>query len=229
MNISGSQILVIGANGVLGAAISQRLISAGASVIGTARTNETATNVPAGLTQALLLDLESEDSISTLTNYALSSNLKIDGIVVASGLVAFGSIAETPAEVSQRLMTVNHLAPAKVVSTLLARLAESQNEPFILSISGVVAEKVFPGMAAYLTSKTAHSTWLKALALEARRAGIRVVDARPGHTETGLATRAIFGTAPAFATGMTADHVAQVIVAAIVDGTKDLPSEAFGQ
>ena len=227
MSISGSQILVIGANGVLGAAISQRLISAGASVVGTARSNETAAKMPAGLTQALLLDLESEESISTFTTYALSSNMKIDGIVLASGLVAFGSITETPAEVSQSLMTVNHLAPAKVVSTLLARLADSQNEPFVLSISGVVAEKVFPGMASYLTSKTAHSTWLKALALEARRAGIRVVDARPGHTETGLATRAIFGTAPAFATGMTADHVAQVIVNAIADGTKDLPSEAF--
>jgi cyclic-di-GMP-binding biofilm dispersal mediator protein len=84
-----------------------------------------------------------------------------------------------------------------------------------------------PHISAYLTSKTAHSTWLKALALEARRAGIRVVDARPGHTETGLAGRAIFGTAPAFPTGMTADHVSQVIVNAIADGTKDLPSEAF--
>jgi len=227
MSISGSTILVIGANGVLGSHISEKLIAAGASVVGTARSNETATKMPAGLAQALLLDLESLESIDTFVNYVATSNLPIDGLIVASGLVAFGSVAETPAQVAQRLMAVNHLAPSSVISGLIGRLGESQNEPFVLSISGVVAEKVFPGMSAYLTSKTAHSTWLKALALEARRAGIRVVDARPGHTETGLAGRAIFGTAPAFPTGMTADHVAQVIVNAIADGTKDLPSEAF--
>jgi cyclic-di-GMP-binding biofilm dispersal mediator protein len=82
-------------------------------------------------------------------------------------------------------------------------------------------------MAAYVTSKTAHSTWLKALAMEARRDGIRILDARPGHTETGLATRAVAGVAPSFPSGMTAQHVVSVIVRAIEDGTKDLPSEAF--
>ena len=58
-------------------------------------------------------------------------------------------------------------------------------------------------------------------------AGIRIVDARPGHTETGLATRAIAGTAPAFPTGLDPDAVAQRIVTAIADGEKDLPSTAF--
>ena len=227
MSLAGSNILVIGANGVLGSQIAQLLMQRGAQVIGTAKANETAGSMPAGLAQALLLDLESDQSIETLVNYVMTSNIKLDGIVVASGLVAFGSVSDTPSAVAQRLMVVNHLAPSKVISGLLGRLAESQNEPFVASISGVVAEKIFPGMAAYVTSKTAHSTWLKALALEARRAGIRVVDARPGHTETGLAGRAIFGTAPAFAQGMTAEHVATVIVNALEQGLKDLPSEAF--
>jgi len=221
------KILVVAANGALGRELCAQLTAAGAEIYGTARTNESAASLPAGLTQALLLDLESDSSIDTLTGYILSSGLALDAIVVASGLVAFGSIAETPAEVAEKLVRVNHQGPARLISALLPRLAQSQKSPFIVSISGVVAEKVFPGMAAYVTSKTAHSTWLKALALEAKRDGIRVLDARPGHTETGLATRAVSGVAPNFPTGMTAEHVVNVIVKAIEDETKDLPSEAF--
>jgi cyclic-di-GMP-binding biofilm dispersal mediator protein len=227
MGIAGANILVVAANGALGRELCAQLMAAGASVYGTARSNESSTSLPAGLNQALLLDLESEASIDTLTGYIISSGLELDGIVVASGLVAFGSIAETPLPTAEKLLRVNHQGPARLITALLPRLAQSQNEPFIVSISGVVAEKVFPGMAAYVTSKTAHSTWLKALAMEARRDGIRVLDARPGHTETGLATRAVSGVAPNFSSGMSAQHVVSVIVRAIEDGTNDLPSEAF--
>jgi len=55
-----------------------------------------------------------------------------------------------------------------------------------------------------------------------------VIDARPGHTETGLAGRAIAGTAPAFATGMTPESVSARIVNAVLTGETDLPSTAFG-
>jgi hypothetical protein len=37
----------------------------------------------------------------------------------------------------------------------------------------------------------------------------------------------VAGVAPSFPSGMTAQHVVSVIVRAIEDGTKDLPSEAF--
>jgi hypothetical protein len=57
--------------------------------------------------------------------------------------------------------------------------------------------------------------------------GVRLLDARPGHTETGLVTRAIAGTAPAFAPGLDPDVVADRLLAAIVAGEKDLPSTAF--
>ena len=184
-------------------------------------------NLPAELTQKLLLDLESQTSIDQLSDYLLASDTPLDGIINASGRVGFGTIAETSVENSHRLMQINHFGPAQTIARLLPQLAKSANEPFVLSITGVVAEKVFPGMSAYVTSKTAHSTWLKALALEARRQKIRVIDARPGHTETGLATRPLFGTAPAFAQGMAPEHVVSVIITAIETGITDLPSDSF--
>ena len=62
---------------------------------------------------------------------------------------------------------------------------------------------------------------------ELRREGIRIVDTRPPHTETGLASRAIAGVAPAMPQGLDPDVVAARIVAAIVNDEKDVPAEAF--
>jgi cyclic-di-GMP-binding biofilm dispersal mediator protein len=68
---------------------------------------------------------------------------------------------------------------------------------------------------------------LAILALELRRDKIRVINARPGHTETGLATRVIFGTAPAMPPGMDPARVVSRLLAAIVGDETDLPSEVF--
>ncbi len=227
MTISGGQYLVLGANGTFGRLISEALISRGATVIGTARSNETAGSIPEQVSQKLLLDLESQTSIRQLVDYINGSDVRIDGIINAAGRVGFGTIADTTLEDAHSLMQINHFGPAQVIAGSIGQLAKSTNEPFVLSITGVVAEKVFPGMACYTTSKTAHSTWLKALALEARRQKIRVIDARPGHTETGLATRPLFGTAPAFAQGMSPEHVVAVIIAGIENGITELASDSF--
>ena len=227
MQLSGRRFLIIGAGGAFGRLISEALIERGSAVIGTARNNDSAANLPEQLSQKLLLDLESPESINTLVEYLTSADVQIDGIINTAGRVGFGSIAETTIEDSQRLMQINHFGPSQVIVGLMPQLAKSTNEPFVLSITGVVAEKVFPGMAAYTTSKTAHSTWLKGLALEARRQKIRVIDTRPGHTETGLATRPLFGTAPAFAQGMGPQHVVDVIINAIENGITELSSDSF--
>ena len=67
----------------------------------------------------------------------------------------------------------------------------------------------------------------EALTREARRSGIRVIDARPPHTETGLSSRAIAGDPPKFPVGLDPTKVAQRIVRAIADGETDLPSTVF--
>jgi len=85
-----------------------------------------------------------------------------------------------------------------------------------------------PGMAAYSASKAALAAFDQAAARELRRAGIRLIDARPPHTETGLAQRPVYGTAPRLPTGLDPDAVAARILAAIRDDETDLPSSAFG-
>ena len=55
----------------------------------------------------------------------------------------------------------------------------------IVNISGVIAEQNLFGMAAYGAPKAVVASFDEALAREVRRAKVRVIDARPPHTETG--------------------------------------------
>lgn len=226
-DLAGKNILVVGATGALGSRIARRLVAAGASVVltGTDRARLEALDV-AG--PRFVVDLaDGADAVVELASEAVGG---IDGVVVAAGVVAFGPAGELePATVAQ-LFAVNATGPIVLIASALPLLAESAAEgraPFVITISGVVAESPAAGLAAYSASKGALAAFVRAASREARRAGIRLIDARPGHTETGLATRAIAGTAPAFPAGLDPDAVADRIVAAIAGDEKDLPSGAF--
>ena len=213
--LENKTILVIGANGGLGRHFVQQLGESGAVVISASSSD---------------VNLENAESIERFAKHVLTNHGSVDGVVLASGLVAFGSIAETPAEVRERLMRVNFLGQVDLVSALLPALtssAESGNAPFVLSISGVIAESPMAGLAAYSASKTALLGYAQAAARELRRASIRWIDARPGHTETGLATRAIFGQAPGFGAGLEPAAVVARMIEAIKNDEKDLPSGSF--
>lgn len=198
-------------------------------MIATASAPETAHRLPHSVSETHFLDLANESSIESLAS-ELVSNGTIDGVILASGLVAFGSIAETPAHMFERLQQVNFTGQAKLISKLLPSLeisAQKSSSPFIVSISGVISENPMAGLAAYSASKTALHGFATAAARELRRTGIRWIDARPGHTETGLAGRAIFGQAPAFGLGLQPEAVVARIIQAIENEEKDLPSTAF--
>jgi cyclic-di-GMP-binding biofilm dispersal mediator protein len=230
MNLTDKTVLVMGATGALGNLIATALADAGATVLGTARTNDSAARLPASLSQSLLLDLEDATSVQTLVTYLAERPEPLDAIINAAGIVGFGTVESTTLADAARLMRVNHLAPAELISRLVPRLAESaaaERQPVVVGITGIVSEQAFAGMAAYVASKTAHAAWLRALALELRRSKVRVLDAHPGHTETGLSSRAVFGVAPNFPAGMTAEHVTQVIVASILADETALPSDRF--
>ena len=226
MEFAGKTVLVIGASGALGAEAIRQLTSRGARTLGTASSADSANNIPNESAQKLLLDLEDSSSITTLINYLKQENQPIHGIINAAGVVGFAKAAETPLAGSQKMMQINHLGPSAVISGLHPLLA-LEPEGFVASITGVVAERTFQGMSAYCASKSAHSAYLSTIAQEWRRDKIQVTEARPGHTETGLSTRAIFGTAPAYPEGMTASHVIEVLLSGIGSGQALIASTEF--
>jgi cyclic-di-GMP-binding biofilm dispersal mediator protein len=228
MEFAGKTVLVIGASGSLGAEIVRQISALGAITLGTARTEQSAAHIPVECETRLLLDLESAESISTLVTYLTQENKPIHGIINASGVVGFGKASETSLQAASRLMQINHLGPAAVISGLHSLLTlDVEANGFIAGITGVVAERTYQGMSAYCASKSAQSAFLSTIAQEWRRDKIQITEARPGHTETGLASRALFGTAPAFPEGMTAQHVIEVLLRGISAGQPVISSSEF--
>ena len=227
--LSGSSVLIVGASGVLGAEIARLLAAAGARLTLTGRDADklAALNIPGTVVAA---DLTQADAPNQLVSAAVTAYGGLDGIVNAAGLVAFGAASEVADDTLDTLFAVNAVAPMRLLAAAHEALATSGaagREPFVLTLSGVVSEAPTAGMAAYSASKAALAAWSKASARELRRTSIRMLDARPGHTDTGLATRPIAGAAPKLAGGLDPAFVARRVVAAIEGNERDLPGSAF--
>lgn len=228
-DLADRSVIVVGATGGLGHPIARALAAAGCrlTMVGRDADRVRAAGV-AGL--AVGVDVRKPASAPLIVEAAQAEYGGIDGIVYAAGAVAFGAVDETPDEVMIDLFTLNALAPIRLLRAALPALrasAEAGREPFVAHISAVVAEQPQAGMAAYSASKAALMGYDAAAARELRREGIRLVDVRPPHTETGLAQRPLAGTAPRLPQGLEPQQVADRVVAALRDGEKDVPSSAF--
>ena len=228
-SLVGSSVLIVGATGGLGREIARLLSTAGALLTLHGRSSERGAEL--GLTGAAVTgDLRDPETTARLVAAALAAHGHLDGIINAAGLVAFGPSSAVSDETIDTLMAVNAVAPMRLLRAAHPALLESaaaQRDPYFLTISGVVSESPTANMAAYSASKAALAAFGKAAGRELRRDGIRLLDARPGHTETGLATRPIEGSAPRLPVGYPPVDVARRIVDAIIAGERDLPSTAF--
>jgi cyclic-di-GMP-binding biofilm dispersal mediator protein len=229
-DVAGRSVLITGAAGGLGAPVAQRLSAAGArlTLVGRDLARLQATGVDGVRVTA---DLRKAGAADAVVARAVQEHGGLDGVVVASGVVAFGPVLDVPDDVLVELFTINTLAPIRLLRAAAEPLqasAQQGYDAFFCVISAVVAEQPMAGMAGYSASKAALSAFDAAAARELRRAKIRLLEVRPPHTETGLATRPIHGETPRLPRGLTPDAVADRIVAAIVSGERDVPSEAFG-
>jgi cyclic-di-GMP-binding biofilm dispersal mediator protein len=229
-DMQGRSVLVTGASGGLGAPLVRALVEQGAALtlVGRDVTRLQALGVPGPM---VAVDLRRAGAAERAVAAAVDSYGALDGVVVAAGAVAFGPALETPDQVLVDLFTLNTLAPVRLLRAAAPALqasAQAGHQPFFCTISAVVAEQPVAGMAGYAASKAAITSFDAAVARELRRAGIRVLDARPPHTETGLADRPLHGTAPRLPVGLSAESVAQRIMRALLDGERDLPASAFG-
>jgi len=216
--LNGRHVVVVGATGVLGASIARQLAAHGARVSAIVRDHTRLDG--ASVSQYALADVTDTAALRT----AIASVAPFDGFVNATGVVAFGNVADLDDATLARLFAVNAIAPIVMLRECATQLADGG---FFVNISGVVATQPVGGMAAYSASKAAAWAAVSAASREFRRRRIDVIDARPPHTETGLASRPLAGVAPKMPQGLEPDAVARRIVDAVIAGERDVPTEAF--
>jgi cyclic-di-GMP-binding biofilm dispersal mediator protein len=209
--------LVAGGTGGLGGLIAAELRARGCIVTTVSRSNSSDT-------AHISADLRSPEAISDVINTIVERHGALDIVINAMGVVAFGPLDATSIDTIEELFLTNTFAHIFLMKEALKCARQGS---VLVGISGVIAEQNLPGMATYGASKAAVRSFNEALTREARRSGVRVIDARPPHTETGLASRAIAGDPPKMPAGLAPIKVAQRIVQAIADGETDLPSASF--
>ncbi len=223
-------VAVVGASGGIGGRVAERLLRRGDTVIGTARSVDSLAGFgdgTPGTFTACALDLRDPTAGDGLVETVRSGPGRLDALVVASGIVAFGDLLSTPDDVIEELFVTNVLGPLWLLRRALPLLEAS--EGVVVHLSAVVAERPLPGMAAYSASKAALTAADTALVRELRRRRVRLVDVRPPHTETGLAGRAVAGDPPRLPVGLDPDEVARRVVSVLEDpSTTEIASADFG-
>ena len=226
VQLDGSRVLVLGGSGVLGGLIASELYQRGARLVlagrDPARLQNAASMISAD-TRSALFDLREPSHAQHVVDTASGMLGGLDGLVNAAGVVAFGGIDEMPETALDELFAVDLVGPLRVIRAALGHV----DGGFVVNITGVVAEQPVAGMAAYSAAKSGLSAASQALGRELRRRSVHVLDARPPHTETGLAGRPIAGSSPKMPVGLEPALVAKTIVAGLERGDRELPAAAF--
>ena len=224
MELNAARILVVGATGVLGAAAAARMTSAGARLAVTGRRPEELRQVAQrlGTPHSFVLDLVDVEQCVTVVAEAAAQLGGLDGLLVASGVAAFGRARDDDDAVVEELFAVNTLGPMALVRATLPLLSPGG---CVAVITAVLADVPTAGMAAYSASKAATSAYLTAVRREVRRDKITVLDIRPPHLHTGLADRALAGEPPRMPAGGDVDQLVELLVRGMAEGSSELVAD----
>lgn len=218
MEIKGAKFLVVGATGVLGGLILVALVDPGADVVVTGRDPDRLAEV-AGVagTEPIGLDVVDVEACADAVGTAAERLGGLDGLVVATGVPAFGSALETEAAVAEELFAVNTLGPMALVRAAGPLL----DGGVVAVISAILADRPTNQMADYTASRAALSAWLGVVRRENRRS-FRVLDVRPPHLDTGLAQRPLAGTAPKLPEPLAGAAVVEAVMRALRDDKSEI-------
>lgn len=224
MRLDAARILVVGATGVLGSATAERLSQAGARLALTGRDPERLRLVAERLSveHTFALDLLDVEQCGQVVRGASELLGGIDGVLIASGVAAFGPARDDDDAVLEELFAVNTLGPMAVVRAALPLVPPGG---CVAVVTAVLADVPTAQMAAYSASKAAISAYLTALRREVRREKISVLDVRPPHLDTGLADRALAGEPPRMPPGGDVGELVELVVRGMADGNSELVAD----
>ncbi|UNX56604.1 SDR family oxidoreductase (plasmid) [Georgenia sp. TF02-10] len=182
--LADRRVLVTGALGGIGAALTDRLLAEGACVLGVDRPEAVAArgaDCPAGLTLAGvdLLDPSAPAAVSTLCRDELGG---LDGLVNNAGIEHRAPLGEQHDDDWTRVLSVNLDAPFRLSRDLADALTRSGTGVIVNICS--IAVVGFAGQAAYDASKGGLLTLTRSLAVELGPRGVRANAVCPGFIDT---------------------------------------------
>ena len=177
---AGKRAIVTGGSRGIGAAVVQRLLDGGATVVATARNATDETPKAATFIQG---DISTREGAQAFAAAALDELGGVDIVVNNAGAARahLGGISSIPDEEWLDALNLNYLSAVRVTNALLPALREAGAGSAIVNISSGAAVTPAPPLAHYGAAKAALTTYGKALAAELAPIGIRVTTVIPGN------------------------------------------------
>jgi cyclic-di-GMP-binding biofilm dispersal mediator protein len=219
-------IAVIGATGEIGRRFVEQLLALEdpmLEVVSMVRDKTKVSMSHAG-TKIYEIDITKRETLENAFLEISKTQGELLGVINAAGVVAFGESGSLPEGVVSQLVGVNTLGVLNILGAALKYVSQGG---WVLNMSGVAAEMPVMGMGAYCSSKAGASMAMKVANRELKRRGARAIDVRVGHTETGLAGRALYGEPLKMSQGLDPDYVVSEILKHVKNGETDIGPDRF--
>lgn len=183
MNHSAQSILVTGANGGLGGAVTRAFLDSGATVFGVAKTITDA-EFAHGSFRAIAADVQSAAQAEELAHQVVRDAGRIDALIHLVGGFAGGQTVDaTTDETLDRMLAVNLRAAFHFFRAVLPHM-RAQRRGAIVAIGSRTAVEPHGMLGAYSASKAALVSLVKTIALEGKADGISANIVLPGTMDT---------------------------------------------
>ena len=191
MRLAGQVAVVTGAGRGIGRAVAATFAREGAFVVLAARSAREIASVQrdieaaGGRALAVATDVRQEPAVAALVTRALAEGGRIDCLVTAAGMAAFGPVADAKTADWDQLMAVNLRGVFLCCRAVLPAMT-AQRRGTIINIGSVVTSRTLPGSGGYTAAKYGLLGFSRVLAEEMRAHGVRVGVLSAGATDTPL-------------------------------------------
>jgi NAD(P)-dependent dehydrogenase (short-subunit alcohol dehydrogenase family) len=182
-SMEGKVVLVTGANGRLGAYVTQAFLDASATVIGTSRKIQQSDFSSSSFT-ALPAEISSREDAQGLVDQVVARFGRLDVLAhTVGGFVGGQSIADTDDDTFQRMFDLSLNSVFHILRASIPALRQTGNGR-IIAIGSRAALEPGAGVGAYSASKAAMVSLIRTVALENKDAGLTANVILPGTMDT---------------------------------------------
>jgi NAD(P)-dependent dehydrogenase (short-subunit alcohol dehydrogenase family) len=180
----GRSVLITGAAGGLGPAVTAAFLAAGWRAVTPIRPGGDGARLPSGAEPAVA-DLTDPEAVAQAVAAAAADPARPLRAVVnlVGGFAAGTRVHETPVSDFERLLTLNLRPTYLVTSAALPHLVAAGGGA-VVCVSARAALRPFAGAAGYVTAKAAVRAFAEAVAVEYADAGVRCNSVLPGTIDT---------------------------------------------
>src|SRR4051794_14138363 len=186
-----SVVLVTGGSSGIGRAVAHRLAARGDDVVLVARGKgpledaaDECTRRGSGSTTVHAVDVRDVGAVDALIENVLAAHGRLDAVVHAAGVVAYGQFPDVPVEIFDRVLDINVKGSANIARAVLP-VFRRQGRGHLILIGSVVGDLAAPGMTPYVVSKWAVRSLGRQLSVENRDLrDVHVTVVSPGPVDT---------------------------------------------